>query len=149
MTPLTEHDIREILSRKERWVALSTIGRDGFPHTVPIGYFLVGEKLVLGCRDGTQKVKNIERNPKVSVLWENGRGKESITGVLFRGTARIVRSDEERLKFKRVACEQRGVEPPETVSAGSVYIEVTPEKTVSWTRPSSASKRGDASHQKR
>ena len=135
MTPLSSDEIQQILSKKERWIALTTVGPDGFPHTVPIGYFPVGEKLLLGCRDGTQKVKNIERNEKVSLLWENGRGKECLMGILFQGTARIVRDDAERLIFKKEACRQRDVEPPDSVNPDSVYIEVTPVKTISWNRP--------------
>ena len=71
MATLTKQEIEEILSKKERWIALSTLDPQGFPHTVPIGYFLVGDKVVLGCRDGTQKVKNIERDSRVSLMWEN------------------------------------------------------------------------------
>lgn len=142
MTSLSNEEIRNILNKKERWIALSTSGPEGFPHTVPIGYFLVGDKLVLGCRDGTQKVKNIERDEKVSLLWENGRGKDALIGIMFQGRARIVRDDAERLKLKAVACRQRGVEPPDSVNPGSVYIEVTPVKTISWNRPTRRSSPG-------
>ena len=135
MESLSTERIRALLEKKDRWIALSTYGPDGFPHTVPIGYFLVEDKLVLGCLDETQKVKNIERNDKVSLLWENGRGEDSLTGILIRGHARIVRDDSERLELKGIACMQRGQEKPSTVSPGSVYIEVTPVKTISWHRP--------------
>ena len=140
MSRLSPEEIKEILKRKERWVTLSTIGPDGYPHSVPIGYFLVGDRLVLGCRDGTQKVKNIERNERVSVLWENGRGKDSLKGVLFRGDARVVRDPAERMALKTEACRQRGVEPPAELSTTGVYIEVTPVKTVTWDRPSQGRK---------
>lgn len=136
MSKLTSEEIGQILAKKDRWIALSTVGRDGFPHTVPIGYFPVGNRVVLGCRDHTQKVKNIERNPKVSLLWENGRGKDALVGILLQGTARIVRDDSERLELKAEACRQRNETAPESVSPGAVYIEVTIEKTISWRRPS-------------
>lgn len=132
---LSPNEIVELLSRKERWICLSTLDPQGFPHSVPIGYFLVEEKIIMGCRDGTQKTKNIDRDNRVSVMWENGRGKDSLIGILFRGTARVVRCDDERLALKREACRQRGVEPPSEVSPGAVYIEVTPAKTTSWNRP--------------
>ena len=112
MAKLSPQKIKEILNKKERWIVLTTTGPNGYPHSVPIGYFLVGERLVLGCRDGTQKVKNIERDPRVSLLWENGRGKDSLTGILFQGDARIVRDSEERMELKTEACRQRGVDPP-------------------------------------
>lgn len=132
MKPMAQGDIRENLNRRDRWVALTTLGGDGFPHTVPIGYFLYGDCLVMGCRDGTQKVKNIERNNQVSVLWENGRGNGALKGVLFQGHARIVRDDQERLAYKREACAQRGEAVPSEVVPGAVYIEVRPCKTISW-----------------
>ena len=138
---MSQSEIHEVLSRRDRWVALTTLGKDGFPHTVPIGYFLDGDLVVMGCRDGTQKVKNVERNPKVSVLWENGRGQPALQAVMIRGTARIVRSTEERMRLKAVACGLRGETPPTTLSPGAVYIVVEPKNVVSWNRPSTAGRR--------
>lgn len=135
MAKLSAQEIKDILNKKERWVALTTLSPNGYPHTVPIGYFLVDEHIVMGCKDNTQKVKNIERNPQVSVLWENGRGKESIKGILFQGDARIVRDPGERMELKTEACRQRGEEPPAQLSDGAVYIKVTPAKTITWDRP--------------
>lgn len=132
MNRMSESEIRNHLRRKDRWVALTTTGPDGFPHTVPIGYFLYGDKIVMGCRDGSQKVKNIERNDRVSVMWENGRGEPILKGVMFQGHARIVRDDSERLLLKGEACAQRGQAAPESLSPGAVYIEVRPIKTISW-----------------
>lgn len=140
MSSMSTDEIRSVLNKKERWVTLSSLGPDGFPHSVPIGYFLAGDKVVMGCRDGTQKVKNIERDSRVSVLWENGRGKDSLQGILFRGHARIVRDDAERLALKAEACRQRGETPSTELSSTGVYIEVTPVKTISWNRPSGGRK---------
>jgi nitroimidazol reductase NimA-like FMN-containing flavoprotein (pyridoxamine 5'-phosphate oxidase superfamily) len=44
------------------------MGPNGYPHSVPIGYFRLGDDIYLGCRDSTQKVKNIARNPRVSAF---------------------------------------------------------------------------------
>lgn len=132
MNHMSESEIRDNLNRRDRWVALTTMGADGFPHTVPLGYFFSGDLIVMGCRDGTQKVKNIERDSRVSVMWENGRGESAIRGVLFQGHARIVRDDVKRLALKREACAQRGETAPENVSPGTIYIEMRPEKTISW-----------------
>ena len=145
---LSEEEIFEILSQKERWVVLTTIGPRGFPHSVPIGYFLVGDTIVMGCKDGTQKVKNVERESRVSLLWENGRGKEFLIGILFQGHARVVRDDEERLFLKREACRQRGEELPESVGKGFVYIELSPEKIISWKRPTSRKRKSSEEERK-
>lgn len=132
---MDEREARAFLEAKDRWVVLTTIGPDGFPHSVPMGYFLHGDHFVMGCKDGTQKVRNIERQPKVSVLWENGRQSDEMIAVMVRGIARVVRDDTERLRLKQEACRQRGEEPPTTVGAGFVYIEVQPTKTIRWRKP--------------
>ena len=133
---MSNDEIRELLQLKDRWIVLTTIGPDGFPHSVPMGYFLIGERLIMGCKDGTQKVANVERDPKVALLWENGRGADDLIGILIRGQARVVRSDAERLEFKAEACRQRGEAIPQSVGDGFCYIEVRPAKTVAWRRPS-------------
>ena len=67
---------------------LTTIGADGAPHSVPLGYFRVGDALYLGVREGSQKVKNIERNPKVSVLVTAAKSTGRSRGSWCRATAR-------------------------------------------------------------
>jgi general stress protein 26 len=138
---MTENEIREHLQRKDQWMILTTLGNDGFPHSVPLGYFLVDNLVVMGCKDGTQKIKNIEREPRVSLLWENGRGANDLIGIMIRGLARVVRDDAQRLDLKSEACRQRGEEIPTSVGEGFVYIEVRPVKTVAWNRPSTRRRR--------
>ena len=60
-------EIHAFLDSKPGWLMLTTLGRDGYPHTIPIGYFRLGEEIYLGCRAGTQKLKNIARDPRVAV----------------------------------------------------------------------------------
>ena len=126
---------RQHLAAKDRWIVLTTLGRDGFPHSVPMGYFLVDDRVVMGCRDGTQKVRNIEREPRVSLLWENGRGQDELTAVMIRGRARVVRDTSARLALKQEAARQRGETIPTSVGDGFVYIEVEPVRTLSWSFP--------------
>ena len=136
MRSMTPEELQEFLGAKEHWIVLTTIGQDGFPHSVPLGYFLYRGDIISGCKPATQKVKNVERNPRVSLLLENGRANPGhLKGILLRGEARIVRDDAERLELKREACRQRGVPLPDEVKPGSVYIRVTPSKTVSWIKP--------------
>lgn len=135
MRAMSQDEINDLIDSKKQWMILTTLGPDGFPHSVPLGCFRVGGDLISGCKPATQKVKNIERNPKVSALVENGRGNSGLQGVLFQGTARIVRELEEKWELKREACRQRGEEPPEQLNPDFVYIRLTPEKTISWARP--------------
>ena len=69
---LTKEEAHAYLDSRPGWIILTTIGRDGMPHTVPIGYFRLGDDVYVGCRAGTQKIKNVERNPNVSLLVQSG-----------------------------------------------------------------------------
>jgi nitroimidazol reductase NimA-like FMN-containing flavoprotein (pyridoxamine 5'-phosphate oxidase superfamily) len=128
-------DLWDYIQSNPGWMALSTIGKDGFPHTVPIGYFVADGKIYIGCIDNTQKVKNIERNPKVSLMLESGTKMDDIKGVLIKANARIIRRDEDRVYVSRLAALQRGVakaDIPTTAKPGSVYVQATPHKFISW-----------------
>jgi hypothetical protein len=71
---MTHEEVKAFLDAKPGWIILSTIGLQGYSHSVPIGYFRPG-------RAGTQKVKNIQRNPKVSLVLESGTTRRDIRGV--------------------------------------------------------------------
>ena len=60
---LTKEEAYEFLDSRPGWIILTTVGRDGFPHSVPIGYFRLGDEIYVGGRAGTQRTKNVERNP--------------------------------------------------------------------------------------
>lgn len=132
---LSDDEIAAYLDGRPAWAILSTIDEDGFPHSVPLGYFRLGRDIVMGVRDKTRKVANIERNPKVSVVLEDGSSMADIRGVMFQGHARIVREADEALQLAREGARARGVpqsEWPSEPRAGAAYIRLTPVRTISW-----------------
>jgi len=89
----------------------------------------------MGVRDGTRKVANVESNPNVSILLEDGTSMADIRGVMFQGRARIVREPSEALQLAREGARARGVPEPEWPTAprpGAAYIRMTPVRTASW-----------------
>ena len=132
---LTDEEVEAFLDSRPGWAMLSTIDQDAFPHTVPLGYFRFGRDVVMGVRDGTRKVANVEGNPKVSVMLEDGSTMGDIRGVMIQGHARIVRDRDEALQLAREGARARGVpesEWPTEPRPGAAYIRVTPVKTLSW-----------------
>lgn len=132
---LSAEEIDAYLDGRPSWAVLSTIDEDGFPHSVPLGYFRLGRDIVMGVRDGTRKVANIERNPNVSILLEDGSTMADIRGVMFQGHARIVREPAEALQLSREGARARGVPESEWPTAprpGAAYIRTTPVRTLSW-----------------
>ncbi|BBX67449.1 pyridoxamine 5'-phosphate oxidase family protein [Mycolicibacterium psychrotolerans] len=132
---LTDEQIEALLDSRPGWAILSTIDQDGLPHTVPLGYFRLDRDIIMGVRDGTRKVANVESNPKVSVMLEDGSTMADIRGVMFQGHARIVREPSEALQLAREGARARGVPEAEWPTAsrpGSAYIRMTPVRTLSW-----------------
>lgn len=132
---LTTEEAHAFLDSRPGWMILTTFDRNGYPHTVPIGYFRLGDEVYMGCRDATQKTRNIERNPKVSVLIESGDTMADLKGLLLQGDADVVRDDDERVRLGREAAKQRGLpegEWPTEARPGSAYIRVRPVRMVSW-----------------
>ena len=132
---MTESEAWAYIESKPGWIALSTNGHDGFPHTVPIGYFVSEGNIFIGCLDQTQKVKNVERDQRVTLTLESGETMADIKGVLIKAVARVIRNDTERLAISQLAARQRGVtetDLPKIVRPGSVYLKAEPVKIISW-----------------
>jgi len=72
---LTIQESQEFLDSKPDWIALTTIGQEGYTDTVPLGYLRLGEDIVTGVRGSTRKLKNIQDNLNVSLLLKNGKSR--------------------------------------------------------------------------
>ena len=132
---LTREEAHAFLDSKPGWIMLSTIGPDGYPHTVPLGYFRLGDEIVMGVRSETRKVKNIQANPKVSLLLESGSTRKDIRGLMIQGMATLHALPEETLNYAREGARRRGVpesELPTEPRENVVYIRVVPHRFRSW-----------------
>ena len=132
---LTKEEAHEFLDSRPGWLILTTIGADGYPHSVPIGYFRVGDEIYTGGRDGTQRIANIRRNSQVSALIESGDSMQDIKGLMVQGDADIVTDPAEALKLMRASAKHRGTpedELPTEPRPGIAYIRIAPKKYISW-----------------
>ena len=132
---LTKEEAYEFLDSRPGWIILTTVSRDGFPHSVPIGYFRLGDEIYVGGRAGTQRTKNVERNPHVSLLIESGRTMQEIKGLMIQGNADVITDPAELLPLTREAARQRGTpeeELPTESRPGIAYIRVRPHRFISW-----------------
>jgi PPOX class probable F420-dependent enzyme len=59
---------------------LSTLGKDGAIHVVAVGFTLEGGVVRIITSDGTQKVRNVERDPRATVAQVAGPRWLSIAG---------------------------------------------------------------------
>lgn len=73
-----------------RTAILSTIGPSGQPHTIAMWYALIDGVIWFETKAKAQKVLNLRRDPRVTVLIEDGLTYDTLRGVSLEGTAEIV-----------------------------------------------------------
>jgi len=121
-------------------IILVTVGRDGYPHAVPMWFLMDDDGSVYMTTYGrSQKVVNIRRNPRVALLVESGVRYEELKGVLLRGKAEILNDEAlcirvlTRIHRKHMGALVTGVEEVMRAQARKrIVVKVTPERLVSW-----------------
>jgi PPOX class probable F420-dependent enzyme len=73
--------------REPNLAKLATINADGTPHLAPIWYLHDGRHLLMATRPEARKVRNILRDPRVTVCID--RPTPPYAGVLVQGTATL------------------------------------------------------------
>src|SRR5213080_1914445 len=95
---LTDEELAELLET-ERIVIASSIGPRGWPHSMPLWYVPRDGEIWIWTYAKSQKVKNLERDPRATVLVEAGRSYEELRGAMFESETVIHRDFETVLGF--------------------------------------------------
>jgi PPOX class probable F420-dependent enzyme len=94
---LTDAEVDELLAGT-RTATLATIGPDGRPHLVAMWFAVVDGDICFETKAKSQKAVNLRRDPRVSVLVEDGTTYEDLRGVSIEGTAEV--SDDGELLWR-------------------------------------------------
>ncbi|MDH3247394.1 MAG: pyridoxamine 5'-phosphate oxidase family protein [Acidimicrobiia bacterium] len=86
---LTDEELSEFLEAGHT-LHVASIDADGFPHLAPMWYVVRDGKITFRSFTKSQKIVNLRRNPKLSVLLESGETYDELKGVMIRGTATLV-----------------------------------------------------------
>jgi PPOX class probable F420-dependent enzyme len=76
---------------EERTVTCATNGRNGFPHLMPLWYVVRGGRIWAWTYAKSQKVKNLERDPRATLQVETGVEYAELRGVMLRCDVEIHR----------------------------------------------------------
>lgn len=76
-----------------RKVQVATVNRDGSPHLTTLFYVLREGDLAFWTYARSQKIRNLERDPRVTCLVEDGEEYFDLRGVTLTGTARLLRDE--------------------------------------------------------
>ncbi len=133
---LTENEVRKYLEASKTIILVSQ-GPGGFPHPMPM-WFAVDDdgSICMATYRSSQKIKNIQRDPRVSLLVESGAQYAELKAVVIYGRAEII-DDFDRVTDVLLAA--AGAESNESTRRGVAktapkpyLIRVIPERTVSW-----------------
>ncbi|MGB0385090.1 MAG: pyridoxamine 5'-phosphate oxidase family protein [Ardenticatenaceae bacterium] len=94
---MSEEEVAAFLSGRQT-MSVATNGKDGFPHVVAMWYgFLDGAPAFWTYRK-SQKIRNLERDNRMTCLVEAGEGYNELRGVMLKGRGVIVEDKIEVLK---------------------------------------------------
>ena len=119
---------------EHRKAALATIDADGYPHLVAMTYGIKDGAFYMTSYAKAQKVLNIQRNPKVSLMIESGGKYDELKGVMIRGVCDIIEGEDAVRDAWDVISGLSGRRRTEVNdSAGKrVVLKLTPLRIVSW-----------------
>jgi len=86
---LTDDELHDYVETSKT-VIMGTINHDGYPHVVPMWYSVIDGKIQMHTYRTSQKVKNIERDARGSVLIEDGTQYNELRGVFMRGRFEVI-----------------------------------------------------------
>jgi PPOX class probable F420-dependent enzyme len=90
---LSEAERRELLE-SERIVVVSSFGPRGWAHLMPLWYVLRDGELWIYTYAKSQKVRNLERDPRATLMVETGHEYAELRGVMIEAEAEIHRDPE-------------------------------------------------------
>lgn len=76
-----------------RTVICATNGKNGWPHLMPLWYVTDGDTILAWTFGKSQKVRNLERDPRATLQIETGESYEQLRGVMLECEAEIIRDE--------------------------------------------------------
>jgi PPOX class probable F420-dependent enzyme len=95
---LSEAELLELLGG-ERIAVVSSLGPRGWPHSMPMWFVPRKGEVWIWTYAKSQKVRNLERDPRATVLIETGREYGELRGAMIEAEAEIHRDPETVLRF--------------------------------------------------
>jgi PPOX class probable F420-dependent enzyme len=137
---MSDGEIEQFLTDNMK-VQIATIGPDGTPHLTTLFYVLEDGMVAFWTYGRSQKVVNLRRDPRITLLVEDGEDYFELRGVSIQGKARLVEDYDEIFALgsrvaKRMAGDvdlgEFGDEIVAKQARKRVGIVVEPIKVASW-----------------
>ena len=86
---MTDDEVAAFIA-SSRTATMATVGPNGMPHLVAMWFGVIDGQIWFETKAKAQKVKNLQRNPQLSVMIEDGLTYDSLRGVSLEGTGAII-----------------------------------------------------------
>jgi PPOX class probable F420-dependent enzyme len=140
LVKMTEAEIEEFF-RGSKKVQVATLNPDGSPHLTTLFYVVQDGRIAFWTYGRSQKIKNLERDPRITCLVETGDDYFELRGVSISGRAELV-IDEDSIRRIGTAVASRMVDGADLGDIGHDEVErqvkkrvgvvVVPTRTASW-----------------
>ena len=138
---LTDDELSELIEG-ERIAVVSSIGPRGWPHSMPLWYVPRDREIWIWTYAKSQKVKNLERDPRATLLIETGFEYSELRGVQIEAEAELIRDVDRIVDFAKdlTVRYSEGIESVEGDAAAAlqaqapkrVAIHFHPTRTATW-----------------
>ena len=125
---------------EQKSLHFASINRDGTPHLVTLWFAVVDGDIVFETFTKSQKIKNLERDPRVTCLLEDGEIYDELRGVSIKGRAELHRDVDTVHRLSMAVLRRNTPGAPEEAleqvsrsqASKKTAIVVKAEKTISW-----------------
>ncbi len=133
---MTDEEVRRFIEASKT-IILTTNGPGGYPHPMPMWFLRADDGTIsITTYRSSQKVQNLRRDPRVSLLIESGAEYSELKGVVLYANAEVI-DDFETVVDTLIAASGRRNEPDirealKKTASKRVVIRIKPERVVSW-----------------
>jgi PPOX class probable F420-dependent enzyme len=134
---LTDPLARELLA--SRLIAnLATVDADGSVHVVPLWFLWRAPHVLLPTSHATRKIRNLERDPRATIMIDDSRGGFDLRGITLVGEASIDRgpaavATNREIHLKYLTEDGRGLPAVDCyLATDDVTIRFMPHRHTSW-----------------
>lgn len=134
MVAMTTEEVWKFIEG-QKTIQVASLSKNGTPHLMPL-WFAIDEEgdIVLETFSKSQKIKNLERDNRVSVLFEDGDNYPELKGVSIQGHAELIR-DHDRVHDLHLAVLVRNMPGVDRESLSKATASMVPKKTIIKIKP--------------
>jgi PPOX class probable F420-dependent enzyme len=120
---------------------MATADKQGQPHVVPVWYAWDGESIWISAYSDTRKVRELRKNPLISIVIDIAADSDHATAVILEGKAELLHEPREFIEMKFFWIYERylgaegiiGKRPQEWIEDPlNTLIKLTPQKIITW-----------------